>query len=126
MKGKFPTILKKVICPPLILVFISVPVLAQTAQQPSDYMQGKADGEAAAEGNFVWGAAGLLFGCLAVGYVYLIYSPSPPSSALVGKSGDYVQGFTEGYKKKMRKLNGSYALAGWALWLAIFNIIMWS
>jgi len=124
MKGKLSPILKKAICPPLILIFISVPVLAQTASQTSDYMQGRADGEAAAQGNAVWFAGGLVFGCLAVGYAYLLYSPSPPSAALVGKSGDYVQGYTEGYQKKMRKLNGSYALTGWSVWLLIWSLII--
>jgi hypothetical protein len=77
------------------------------------YSQGKIDGERSAKGNIMWVPGGAVFTFLAIGYAYLS-KPSPPTHALVGKSAEYVLGFTDGYQNKSRTLNTRYACLGCA------------
>lgn len=95
--------------------------LAQTT--PSDYVQGKMDGERDARGNPVWFLAGL--GCGIFGLIgAFVIAPSPPTHALVGKSSDYVLGYTEGYKSKARSGNAMYAAVGAITWVVIYLAVI--
>lgn len=111
------TMLKKLVSLILILLIVSMPVLAQ--EEYSDFMQGKLDGEQGARGNPAWILGGLACGIIGVGAAYLI-KPSPPADALIGKSAEYVLGYTEGYQKKSCTKNAGYACGGWAAFIIIY------
>lgn len=114
------SISKKIISFSLIFIFLSIPVLAQAPQAPEDYLEGRKDGERDAKGSAGWIAGGVLCGIFTVIYVYAMSKPSPPATALIGKTQDYVLGYTEGYQKKTRSKNGMYALLGWTTWIVIY------
>jgi hypothetical protein len=94
-----------------------------------DYLLGKMDGKRDARGKPVWILAGLTGTgfCLCIGVagigVALIVPPSPPESALMGKSSTYIQGYSEGYKSKARVKNAGWATLGCAM-AALINIII--
>jgi hypothetical protein len=77
------------------------------------FAQGKIDGERLAKGNVMWVPGGFIFNFFAIGYAYF-YKASPPTYALIGKSAEYVLGFTEGYQNRIRTLNTRYACLGCA------------
>jgi hypothetical protein len=87
------------------------------------YAQGKIDGENSAKGNIMWVPGGAVFTWLAIGYAYL-NKPTPPTYALVGKSSEYIMGFTEGYQNKTRNLNTRYACLGCAATYGCLYIIV--
>lgn len=99
-------------------LILFIPVFSQT-QQPSDFIQGKIDGERDSKGNFLWFIAGVGCGIFGVGAAYLI-KPEPSAQSLVGKSSDYVIGYTEGYKEEGRTKNTTYAAVGCLTWTAIY------
>jgi hypothetical protein len=103
----------------LILLLLVYPLLAQQYMTANDYLQGKADGEMDAKGNPAWILGGALCGIFGVAGAYFI-KPSPPTEALIGKSAEYVMGYTEGYQDKSRKKNAAYACGGWAVFIVIF------
>lgn len=114
--GKLFASRKKIIALFLAVMILATPVLGQ--QGGGDYFRGKLDGERDARGNPLWVLAGLsgtgcclLIGCAGVGLAYAV-PPSPPPAALMGKSSEYVLGYTEGYKSKARLKNTAYAAAG--------------
>ena len=88
---------------------------SSTTQQQGTgtFSEGKLDGERTAKGNVLWVPGGAVFTLLAIGYAYFS-TPSPPTYALVGKSAEYVIGFTEGYQSRTRTLNTRYACLGCA------------
>ena len=108
---------RKVIALVLATLMVATPLLAQG--QTSDYMQGKLDGERDAKGNPLWFLAGAGCGIFGAGAAFLI-KPSPPAHALIGKSTEYVLGYTEGYKNKARNQNTMYACGGWLTFVLIF------
>lgn len=122
MKSKFFLLCRKVLVLPLVSILLTLPVIAQKASD--EYLQGKRDGEMDAKGNPVWFVGGLVCGLFAVLYCLGIESPTPPSSALVGKSSDYVLGYTEGYRSKTRQKDAVYAAAGWAAGLVIYAALI--
>jgi hypothetical protein len=87
------------------------------------FAQGKIDGENSAKGNIMWVPGGAVFSWLAIGYAYL-NKPTPPTYALVGKSSEYIMGFTEGYQNKSRTLNTRYACLGCAATYGCLYIII--
>ncbi|MBN1350547.1 hypothetical protein JXJ21_14115 [candidate division KSB1 bacterium] len=101
----------------LILVIIATSgIIAQ--ESTGTYLDGKADGQRDAMGNAMWILAG--FGCGIMGVVAAyIHKPSPPVYALVGKSPEYVLGYTEGYQTKARSRNLWYASAGLGAMLVV-------
>jgi len=112
----------------LIILMVGMPVTL-LAQQQDDYLQGKMQGELDAKGSPVWILAGLsgtycclLFGVAGIGAAYMI-PPSPPINTLLGKSSNYVIGYTEGYKNKAKKKNATYASFG-CLAAALINILI--
>ena len=86
------------------------------------FAQGKMDGERDAKGNFLWFLAGAGCGVFGVGYVYFMDEPKPASHMFMGKSQEYVLGYTEGYQNKSKKTNMQYACAGWATWILIYLV----
>ncbi len=122
---------KTVIVFSLIFLVAAIPLYAQGAQRgtqarsqtgaqsaSSEFMQGKQDGELAAKGSPVYMLLGC--GCGIIGFIAaLVSSPEPPAEALMGKSEEYVLGFTEGYKSKSRSKNIANACSGWALGVAL-------
>ncbi|HAJ80608.1 MAG TPA: hypothetical protein DCO75_12655 [Fibrobacteres bacterium] len=94
-----------------------------------DYLQGRINGKADATGHPAWILAGLagtgfclLIGCAGIGVAALV-PPSPPEQSLIGKSQNYILGYTESYKSKSRWKNVLYASGGCAM-AAFINIII--
>jgi S1-C subfamily serine protease len=108
-----------------------------------DYAQGKADGAKAANGGVVWLLAGIAGGagcCLLqpmgtglmiVGIgaglltvtVPALLPPPPPSEALIGKSADYVRGYTEAHREMGRYGNAAFAIVGCGLTMPIIYLL---
>lgn len=110
--------LRKSLVTLLTFLMLFIPVFSQ-AQQPSDFLQGKMDGERDAKGNFLWFIAGVGCGIFGIGAAYIV-KPEPSATALVGKSSDYVLGYTEGYKEEGRSKNTTYAAVGCLTWSVIY------
>ena len=81
------------------------------ATTQNDYMEGLMQGEIEAQGNAGWIAGGFCCGVTGILGAY-IFEPSPPAHLLMGKSTEYVMGFTEGYKTESKKRNAQYAGIG--------------
>lgn len=109
---------RKTIISVLTLLMLFVPVLSH-AQQQSDFLQGKLDGQRDAKGNFLWFIAGVGCGIFGIGAAYIV-KPEPSAEALIGKSSDYVIGYTEGYKEEGRTKNTTYAAVGCLTWSVIY------
>ncbi len=116
------------------LVFFSMPLLAQqievqgTQQQQKtetggDYMQGKIDGERDGRGNFAWYFGGLCLGLIGVILAFVI-APQPSTENLVGRSSEYIMGYTEGYKSKAKRQQGYYALGGLATLVVVYIVLV--
>jgi hypothetical protein len=120
MKLTSPT--KKMLCVTLALLFIALPLMAQ---QPSDggYAQGRVDGQRDGHGNAVWGLAGCLLDWIGILVAYLV-APSVPGTALMGKSPEYIQGYTEAYQSKSKLQNAEWAAGGCVIgtigWVALY------
>ncbi len=110
------SIWRKVISMLMVMLLVAVPVFA-----PDDYVQGKLDGERDAKASPLWFIAGLGCGIFGVGAAYLI-KPRPPATALVGKSVEYVMGYTEAYENKGRNQNTMWACVGWTTWAVIYLV----
>ncbi|MCF7911334.1 MAG: hypothetical protein K9M99_02310 [Candidatus Cloacimonetes bacterium] len=119
----------KVVSLILALLLFSMPVILkaqlleeqakdqQSAEQT--YAQGQLDGKRDAKGNPLWILAGCgcgLFGVLGA----ILIKPNPPAQKLIGKSNDYVLGYTEAYKKAASGKNTGYAFGGWAAYLIAY------
>ena len=85
------------------------------------YMEGLMQGQMMAEGNAGWILGGFCCGIFGIGGAYLI-EPSPPMHMLMGKSTEYVMGFTQGYKDESKKKNTQYAAVG-CLGSILFNLL---
>lgn len=97
----------------------------QTQTRMTDYLQGKEDGKRDGKGSPGWLAAGLFCGIF--GFIGALSSnPSPPAEKLMGKSSEYILGYTEGYKSSAKTKNIYYACGGWALLGGIYLIILLS
>lgn len=114
--------MKKNICIFLIILMIVTPALTQ---QSSDYLTGKADGarDGASAASPLWIVAGIGCGVFGVGAAYLM-PPSPPAERLIGKSPEYVAGYTESYRNSARNRQTLYACAGWLSWVLIYLAIL--
>ena len=94
----------------LVIVVFAAPLLSQ--EGTTAFSRGKLDGEKAAKGDpVVWSLAGAGCGCFGLLGAYLI-TPNPPASNLLGKSPEYVLGYTKAYKDESRKKNLRYAFIG--------------
>lgn len=114
-----PGVIKKPISLMLIFLLLLCPLLAMQADSGNDFLQGKADGEMDAKGNPLWLLGGALCGLFGVIGAYFI-KPSPPTEAMLGKSAEYVMGYTDGYQNKARNKNVGYACGGWAIFILIY------
>lgn len=94
----------------------------QSAGSTQTFVQGKIDGARDAKGNALWLIAGVGCGVFGVGAAYFT-KPSPPTQMLIGKSRDYVMGYTEGFQGKSRETNTGYACAGWGTWALVYLAI---
>ena len=92
---------------------------SETSGAVDECWQGRADGERDAKGNPLWFVAGLACGIFGFGAAYLI-EPSPPASALLGKSSGYALCYTEAYQDKSKGKNAMYAGIGWLVWIVIY------
>ncbi len=108
---------KKVMSVLLVFILLFLPSLA-AQRGVSDYVKGKIAGERDAQGNPAWILAGCLLGVFGIVLAYII-EPSVPTTALMGKSPEYVKGYADGYKAKTRSKNALYALYGLAVWVAV-------
>lgn len=115
------TKMKKAISLFLIALMIATPVLAQ--QAINDYTQGRRDGERDAKGNVIWFLGGFCLGGTGIIGAYITKS-EPPTMALLGKSSEYILGYTEGYQKKNREKNTMYACAGGLTLIATLVIVL--
>jgi hypothetical protein len=104
-------------------------VNSSKASNFDEYLLGKQTAQAEAKGKPVWILAGLTGTgfCLCIGVagigLALVVPPSPPESALMGKSSSYIQGYSEGYKSKARIKNAGWATLGCTM-AAVINIII--
>ena len=103
----------------LITVMVLTPILVTAQEVEQTYAQGKMDGERDAKGNFLWFFAGVGCGVFGAGIAYFAKS-SPPAQKLIGKTSDYVLGYTEGYQNKSRNKNVGFACGGWAAFVLIY------
>jgi hypothetical protein len=100
----------------LLLILILIPLLGQSQFDkflPPDFVQGKQDAAKDAKGNVLWTLGGCLLGPLGVFMCYLKPSPPPPEN-LMGKSDDYVRGYTDAYRPKKNARDAAWAWAGMA------------
>ena len=98
-----------------VLIF-SAPFVAIATQHPVT-LEARAAAEADAEAKtskFAWFALGCVGGLIGVAAGYL-YEPSPPASALLGKSPEYVVSYTDAYAKKAKGIQGRNAMFGCVL-----------
>jgi hypothetical protein len=114
-------------------VLSATPAASGRIMNSSDYISGKMDGERDAQGKGIWFVAGLPgVCCYGVGLGGILCSflvpPSPPEAAIIGKSGEYIMGYTEGFQSKGRLKNAKYAtlgcLAGTAIGTALYVIFV--
>ena len=101
--------IRKIIVLFMVILLIATPLLAQ--QEMSEYFQGKQNGEEDAKGSNIWLLSGCIIGYWAILFAYLI-EPDVPTGKLIGKSPEYVQGYTDGYKQKAKKKNVMNAIYG--------------
>jgi hypothetical protein len=83
----------------------------------TDYIRGEMDGERDAKGHGLWFVAGLPGVCccgLGLGSVAasFLLPPSPPEAALIGKSSEYIMGYSKGYHNEGRVKNVKFATLG--------------
>jgi hypothetical protein len=114
-------------------VLSATPAASGRIMNSSDYISGKMDGERDAYAKGIWFLAGLPGICcygIGVGGVLcsFLVPPSPPQASLIGKSGEYIMGYTEGFQSKGRLKNAKYAslgcLAGTAIETALYVIFV--
>ncbi len=108
---------RKATCLMILAVLIAAPVFGQ--ESVTQYMEGKFAGEKDAQSNPLWFVAGLGCGPFGVAGAYLM-KPSPSGGSMVGKSSDYVLGYTDGYRSKSASKNGVMAWAGWGSWILLY------
>jgi hypothetical protein len=118
---------KRVVSLMLVVFMIAMPLIELSAQETnsavSEFTMGQLKGESDAKGQPLWFLAGLGCGIIGVGVAYFV-KPNPPAAALLGQSSDYVLGYTDGFKKKSRDKNVSYACVGWGVWIVIYVTTM--
>ena len=102
------------------IIATAIPAYSQeTNTNGGTFTEGLMEGQMMAQGNTAWVVGGFCCGIFGVAGAYLI-APSPPVQMLVGKSAEYVMGFTEGYKNESRKKNAQYAGIGFLGYLALY------
>ncbi|HID93980.1 MAG TPA: hypothetical protein EYP60_07775 [bacterium (Candidatus Stahlbacteria)] len=102
---------KRIIALLLVAILFATPILSQVVV--SDYVQGRRDGrrEGAGDASMIWAVVGFGCGCCGVGAAYL-WPQAVPAARLVGKSPEYVRGYTSSYKNAKREKETIYAAVG--------------
>jgi len=109
LKRKGGRMLKKSVVLGMAVLTLVVPIMAQEAATNAVI---QAQQQAEADFNkAMWLGVGCLLGWVGLLIGYLV-QPSPPATALMGKSPEYVVAYTEAYKEKMKSLQTKYALVG--------------
>ena len=106
-----------------MIVYSSVPLLAQSQISKTDYFEGRLAGQMAASGDPLWFFGGFCLSGLGI-IMALSIKPAPQTGHLVGKSPGYIQGYIEGYKDRASEQNTNYALAGFATAIALYVVIL--
>ena len=117
---------QKTVAGVLVLWMAASPLIAQGySEQPPEadsydggYLAGKRD----AKDNPGWIFSGLFLGPIGLVLPWVI-SPKVPGGNLIGKSAAYVEGYTKAYKKRAKKKNFEYSLAGCGVFAVIGSII---
>ena len=106
------------------IIVTPIPAYSQeTNTNGGTFTEGLMQGQMMAQGNPGWVVGGFCCGIFGVAGAYLI-PPSPPIQMLMGKSPEYVMGFTEGYKNESKKKNAQYAGIGFLGYLALYLIVL--
>jgi len=79
--------------------------------------QGELDAQTDVNGT-LWGAIGFFFSILGIVAAYLI-EPAPPAARLVGKSQEYIQVYTDCYKRKGKSVQGKKAITGFVVGILV-------
>jgi hypothetical protein len=114
------TLWKKSLVLSLAIIMVAAPLLAQ--QEMNEYLQGKKDGELEAKGNGMWFLAGCCLGGVGIIIAYVV-EPSVPTDHLIGKSPEYIQGYTEGYINKAKSKNGMNAIYGCVTTTVVYGVL---
>lgn len=106
----------------MALLIPALPIMAQQGEI-SEYFQGKIDGQrdGKSSSKILWLAGGCLLGPLGILIGYIL-PPSVPGDRLIGKSPEYVQGYTEGYREKGREQNALWAAGGYLIQSSLLSI----
>lgn len=105
-----------------ILLVLSIPLnlLAQESEAAGACAQAKADAKSNVNST-MWMGAGCLGGVLGLGAAYVM-EPSPPTTALLGKSPEYVAHYTDCYKEEAKSIQTSNAMKGCLIAVASYAV----
>ena len=87
-----------------------------------EYDQGYAAGFDAAKGRGLWFLSGFFLPGIGI-ILPWFFSPDVPMDDLAGRSSDYVDGYTDGYKKRAKRKNFGWALGGTGASLGVLTIV---
>ncbi len=110
--------MKKVVSTLIILSMIAVPIIILAEDAGDACMQAQSAAKQDANG-ILWFTLGLLIGGVATPLAGIIativgynLTATPPASALLGKSPEYVAAYTDCYSREVKKLRGNNTLYG--------------
>lgn len=118
----------------VILILTLLPVAAFTKSKEDteeeegkdktslEYDQGYADGFDSAKGKGLWFLSGFFLPGIGI-ILPWFFSPDVPMDDLTGRSSDYVDGYTDGYKNRARRKNFGWALGGTGASLGVLTIV---
>lgn len=108
---------RKLLVCALALAVLAAPVLAQLFDDGLAIQDAKEDANRDTSA-WLWLGAGCLFNLLGVGVAYFV-AATPPVSRLLGRPPEYVDAYTEAYRKAARDTRFKYASIGCAVNTAI-------
>lgn len=121
---KFNSIPEKTFSLFLALTILAIPILAQVDQTDLSQARMQAEIDAKRDANavvyFIAGCAGSLLGLL----IAQVVTASPPQTALIGKSPEYVAAYTDVYVKKVKSIRTKYSLYGCGASVVVWGAIL--
>ena len=85
-----------------LLIVILLPITVFSQGQQNGFIEGEKDATADVTGG-MWIAVGCLTG--GISYIYpSLFNPAVPQGKLVGKSPEFVAGYTDGYNSKRKSI----------------------